>query len=464
MSPDHKHFKFTMLAVVLAVLCLANSALAQTTSFTYQGRLTDGGNAASGNYDLQFKLFDTPTVGTGTQQPQPSPVTETRSDQLVTAGIFTVTLDFSSNAFTGAPRYLEIGVRPAGSPNAFTVLSPRQPITSSPYAVQTLNAQRLGGIAASEYLTNANLGNSVIRNQTGLQANANFNIGGNGFIGGNVGIGTTNLGTSRVEIAAQDGLSITGFQPFLTLRDTNTGLRSLVSAGSGDLGFYPSSFIGSVPAVIIKNGSGNVGIGAGLTFGKLTVSGTGGATTPGAARFDLYNTTTSSGYLQHVTDSGLWQIATTPDGVTRMVLNQSGNVGIGTINPQARLQIAGTGANGFTLGVEGNVTQNRDKGGFVKGMVNVHANGTIVRCYNGQTGSTTPPCGMSANRITTGAYNVNFPFQVSDRFFSLTVEGLTGDTRSGMIGEISDPNALGIRIFESISGGNRDAFFYLIVY
>ena len=33
------------------------------TSFTYQGRLTDGGSPASGAYDLQFVLFDAAVGG-----------------------------------------------------------------------------------------------------------------------------------------------------------------------------------------------------------------------------------------------------------------------------------------------------------------------------------------------------------------------------------------------------------------
>ncbi len=35
-------------------LLLACAAFAQTTAFTYQGRLTDGGSPANGSYDLQF--------------------------------------------------------------------------------------------------------------------------------------------------------------------------------------------------------------------------------------------------------------------------------------------------------------------------------------------------------------------------------------------------------------------------
>ncbi len=91
---------------------------------------------------------------------------------------------------------------------------------------------------------------------------------------GNVGIGTTTP-TSRLEIAAQDGLAITGFQPFLTLRDTNAGgARSILAGGNGDFGFYPNSFIGGFPALLIKNQSGNVGIGVTDPQAKLDVAGT----------------------------------------------------------------------------------------------------------------------------------------------------------------------------------------------
>ena len=53
--------------LLLTFLFSVGAVQAQTTAFTYQGKLTDAGNPANGNYDLQFKLFDTVTVGTGTQ-------------------------------------------------------------------------------------------------------------------------------------------------------------------------------------------------------------------------------------------------------------------------------------------------------------------------------------------------------------------------------------------------------------
>src|SRR5690242_4071561 len=131
-----KIFKMRFLtALVLLVLGVSTSS-AQTTAFTYQGKLSDGANPANGVYDLQFNLFDTATLGTGTRQGP----TVTNSSVPVTAGIFTVQLDFGSGAFNGAPRFIEIGVRPMGSPDAYTVLSPRQPVTSTPYSVRSLNS------------------------------------------------------------------------------------------------------------------------------------------------------------------------------------------------------------------------------------------------------------------------------------------------------------------------------------
>ena len=63
--------------LLILVTSAANSVNAQTSTFTYQGRLTDGGTAANGTYDLQFTLWD--AVNGGNQQPIGSPVTITKS-------------------------------------------------------------------------------------------------------------------------------------------------------------------------------------------------------------------------------------------------------------------------------------------------------------------------------------------------------------------------------------------------
>src|SRR5438094_7235309 len=150
----------TVLVVVLVILLGATATLGQTTSFTYQGRLTDGGTVANGLYDLQFALFDSASSGAQIGS------TQTLNSVLVSAGVFSVTLDFGANSFNGANRFLEIGARPSGA-GSFTLLTPRQQVTSTPYAIRSANASsadtatnatnattatnatQLGGIAAS---------------------------------------------------------------------------------------------------------------------------------------------------------------------------------------------------------------------------------------------------------------------------------------------------------------------------
>jgi hypothetical protein len=188
-----KNKRFLLLIFILLMVFGALSISAQTTEFTYQGRLTDGSIAASGNYDLQFALFD--DLSAGNQQGS----TVTLSGVSVSNGIFTVRLDFGAQ-FTGAPRFLQIAVKTAGNPNPYTALNPRQVITSAPYAVRSLNSStadtsanstQLGGINANQYIqTNDSrlfddrnpLPNSpnYIQNSTSQQASSNFNISGSG--------------------------------------------------------------------------------------------------------------------------------------------------------------------------------------------------------------------------------------------------------------------------------------------
>src|SRR6266576_447143 len=82
-----KKSSFTATGLMLFLLTTA-TAFAQTTSFTYQGRLMDGGTPANGTYEIQFTLWDA-TAG-GIQQPQPAPVTITRTNVQVSAGSFSV--------------------------------------------------------------------------------------------------------------------------------------------------------------------------------------------------------------------------------------------------------------------------------------------------------------------------------------------------------------------------------------
>jgi FtsZ-binding cell division protein ZapB len=99
------------------------------TAFTYQGRLTDGGSPANGEYDFRFTLYDAATAGNQVGS------WVSKENVTVTDGLFTVELDFGSGIFTGEARYLEIGVRPGDSGAVHTTLSPRQELTPAPYAL-----------------------------------------------------------------------------------------------------------------------------------------------------------------------------------------------------------------------------------------------------------------------------------------------------------------------------------------
>src|SRR5213080_3811644 len=266
-------------AMALAFLLVANSAFAQGSSFTYQGRLTDGGAAANGIYDLQFVLFDSASSGAQIGS------TQTLNSVLVSAGVFSVTLDFGANSFNGANRFLEIGARPSDA-GSFTLLTPRQQVTSTPYAIRSANASsadtatnatnatnastatnatQLGGIAASQYvqtndsrLSDARTptpgSSNYIQNTASPQASTNFNISGNGTAGGT-------LSSNIVNATTQYNLNGSRI-----LSNPGTGnLFGGTSAGAANTSGFVNSFFGGSAGTANTTGNGNsfFGLGAG---------------------------------------------------------------------------------------------------------------------------------------------------------------------------------------------------------
>jgi len=125
-----------LLTTTFIILLLAISSWAQSTTFTYQGKLTDSSLPASGIYDFQFILVGGSPLG------QVGP-TLVRPGTTVTNGVFTVQLDFSTGnnnpLVLGNGVLLRIGVkRPADA--GFTTLTPDEPITSAPYAMRSVAA------------------------------------------------------------------------------------------------------------------------------------------------------------------------------------------------------------------------------------------------------------------------------------------------------------------------------------
>src|SRR5215831_11253892 len=102
MSAKKNHQRTTGIILCLALLTIlsVSNVNAQTTAFTYQGRLTSNSANANGSYDFVFILYDALTggnqVGLGLQ----------KNGVTVTNGLFTVSLDFGAAAFPGGDRFL----------------------------------------------------------------------------------------------------------------------------------------------------------------------------------------------------------------------------------------------------------------------------------------------------------------------------------------------------------------------
>ncbi len=130
-------------------LLAAMPADAATTAFTYQGKLTDSaGVPLTGSHDMTFKLYDADAGGAQVGS------TVTLTGVNVSAGLFTVGLDFGASPFaSGAARWLETTV-------AGTVLSPRAALTAAPYALFSAApwAAATGGIS---YTGNVGIGTAT---------------------------------------------------------------------------------------------------------------------------------------------------------------------------------------------------------------------------------------------------------------------------------------------------------------
>ncbi len=255
-----RRFLSEVLFALLFSVAQVGFVYAQTTTFTYQGRFTDGGTAANGTYDMQFKLFD----GAGTQIGS----TITNGAVTVTNGVFTVQLDYSAASFPGADRFIEIGVRPAGSSDGYTVLSPRQPLTSTPYAIRSLtadsatNATQLNGVDGSQFVKTSDArlsdertptaGSSNYIQNTTNQQSANFNISGNGVAAGVLSAGALNavtqynLGGDRFMTGVGTNTSIGRNVGASPNRDDNAFFGSVVAPNNnGDRNSFFGALVGS---------------------------------------------------------------------------------------------------------------------------------------------------------------------------------------------------------------------------
>lgn len=140
---------------------LTDGTSSQPTAFTYQGKLTDGGVPANGTYDFQFTLYDAANMNLGSAA----------GALPVTNGIFTASIDGAAPLFTSSnpARFLEISVKLSGG-GPYTTLAPRQPITSSPYSIKASEASLADSLSDACFfcVTDTHIGSVGTNKITGI--------------------------------------------------------------------------------------------------------------------------------------------------------------------------------------------------------------------------------------------------------------------------------------------------------
>ncbi|MSU58974.1 MAG: hypothetical protein EXS35_12540 [Pedosphaera sp.] len=263
-----------ILCLLLATFLSRGLAAPLSSSVTYQGRLTDAAAPANGEYDLRFSLYDADVGGSQ------NGLTLTNENLWVTNGLFTTALDFGTNVFNGQALWLEIAVRPGASTDAFTNVTPRQPVTATPYALHALSfsgvlgdaqlAGTYGGVVNFSNAANI-FGGSFSGNGGGL---TNLNAGTLGGLGSSNFWRTTGNGGTLV---ANHFLGTTDNQPFEIRVNSSRVLRlepdTSIQNAPNVIGGSPVNIIapGIVGATIAGGGSADYE-GNGPTPNTVTLS------------------------------------------------------------------------------------------------------------------------------------------------------------------------------------------------
>ncbi len=284
-------------AVAMLALCDRAAAQAVTTDFTYQGELLENGGLADGVYDLRFRIYG---AATG---PEPAYQTVCVDDIEVVAGRFAAQLDFSPLLFAdSAARYLEIAVRPGdvgtcADFEGYQTLAGRALITPTPYAITSMtsatatSANALGGTPAASFAR---------------RDAANTWTGPNTF---------SNATTFAAAIASTGNIQVGPF-------NAGTPLSVSSDASNGNTAFFTS-----------LNPQSTI-----LTLSNNAV---------GGRTYSIINTGPS-----HALGPGTLIIRDVSSSADRLAISPAGSVGIGTLTPSARLDVAGTAnvAGVLTLG------------------------------------------------------------------------------------------------------------------
>ncbi len=264
------------------------------TAFAYQGQLRESGMPANGVYDVQFTLYTAQTGGNELNS-------VVHEDITVINGQFTVKLDFGRVAFDSEESWLEVAVRTGYSTDAFTSLSPRQRLTPTPYAIL---AQR------------------ELWSLIGVPV---------GFAEGMSEAKTRHL---------LEGKSGKGLTP--GKKAETPGEEATVAAAAQGTPDFVVKFDGSgnpsANSILFDNGT-NVGIGTTTPYGKLDIT---GSAPTNANTGQLRITETTSNNFMLLGRAAAYGFVQSHNSEP-LALNPLGNnVGIGTTNPNGKLDITGS--------------------------------------------------------------------------------------------------------------------------
>ncbi len=313
--------RFTQsLAALLLAMSLAHQARGQnSTTFTYQGQLTDWitGSPLTGLYDFRFRLYDDDgTPGRlGNPLPLGAPIMVTTNVVPVTNGLFTVRLDFTRAPFDGPPRWLEIDVRQGAA--AYRTLAERTELTPIPYAIY---AQTAGTV------TNAAIGNAQLAPNAVAAANLQAN----------------SVAADKIDFH-QVVKSLDGLKDDVTL---SAGANVTLATNANNLTINATGGPFSVNGNSVYYNAGNVGIGTDSPQGALDIN-VFDTTFSGLGIDDVYNRIPClhPPCIEVLTGSYYFRARRLNlignDYTTQFIVRGDGRVGIGTANPSAALDVQG---------------------------------------------------------------------------------------------------------------------------
>ena len=251
-----------LLAALATLLLLStlnlqpSTCFAQGTAFTYQGRLADGANPASGIYDLRFTIYDAAGGGGVVAGPL------TNFPTGVTNGLFTVTLDFGFGAFDGDARWLEIAVRTNGA-TGFATLTPRQPLTPTPYAILAGTASAVASTNFAVQLAGSALNGNNVTGAVPLLASTNFIAQANAW--GQTGSVASATTATTATTATMAGMSIP-MPAYNPAQRTTNYFPSLCGASAIEIGYRNPIWVSYNNGNYILNGDQDtIPCGAGQT-------------------------------------------------------------------------------------------------------------------------------------------------------------------------------------------------------